>query len=123
MDGITVLSEMVRNPPIYNQLRVFFTLITFICVCAIIVVCTKERKRKWYDFTIGIVCGGLALTCLLGIFNSLRPSETLQRVITSDEVRLNEFYENYEIIEREGTTFLVRERTPEEKREKEYLEE
>lgn len=123
MNGITVLSEIVRNPPIYNQLRVFFTLIVLVCVCAIIVVCTKERKRKWYDFTIGIICGGLALTCLLGIFNSLRPSETLQRVITSDEVRLNEFYENYEIIEQEGTTFLVRERTPEEKLEKEYLEE
>lgn len=123
MDGITVLSEIVRNPPIYNQLRVFFILIALVCVCAIITVCTKEKRRKWYDFIIGIVCGGLALVCLFGIFNSLRPNETLQRIITSDEVRLNEFYENYEIIEREGATFLVRERIPEEKLEKEYLEE
>lgn len=68
----------------------------------------------WSNLLIYVIAG----TVLAGIFGSIfgagfrieKAHETQYKVVISDEVSMNEFTENYEIIDQDGKIYTVRDR-------------
>ena len=83
-------------------------------ICGVLFACKYEEMSPWLSFSIWIIVG-----ILMGIFDGILfgeagrnpiKYETQYKVTISDEVKMSEFYEKYEIIEQDGKIYTVRER-------------
>ena len=116
MEGVEILSEKVVYITEYQSW--VFWLIVGICA-AIGFVIGGTLGSGSFDFgdafilLIPFILLGVVLGCI-GLLATAKPTEEInyieQKVIVSDEVSMNEFYEKYNVIEQEGKIYTVRER-------------
>lgn len=112
MNGVEVLaSNEVVVEHIYN-FKVFW--IVFIAASLFLIIITNVGITGIKTFIINSIIS-ILLALIFGMFSGVifeKPSEyeTQYKVVISDEVLLNEFNKNYEIISQEGKIYTVREK-------------
>lgn len=116
MTGVEILAteEVVCAWASWNWLAflggVIIAMFIFLFVGCFIAVLTDDSANGWVCFIAGSIIGGLILGASMGA-NLGEPIEyeTHYKVTVSDEVPMNEFLERYEIIDRDGKIYTVRE--------------
>lgn len=115
MTGVEILAvEKIAIAFSYNIWIPLGIFITSVFVAGIVWYILSDRYRDIYDFFAGCLLG-LLVGVILGLVSfaaTATPTEyeNQYKVIISDEVSMNEFYENYEVIDQEGKIFTVREK-------------
>lgn len=73
--------------------------------------CASDTDSILAGLLIGFLVGTVAFLVTAGV--SMKPTEFIDtyKVIISDDIKLNEFYERYEILEQEGKIFTIKEKT------------
>lgn len=73
--------------------------------------CATDTGSIIAGLLIGSLIGAMAFLITAGV--SMKPTEFIDtyKVIISDEIKLNKFYERYEILEQEGKIFTIKEKT------------
>ena len=107
MEGITVLSQNLN----YTE-RIFGFIFTPVVVClfifGIIFFCSSIKDKV---YPVSILLGTFLIICglvLFGTISSVFAKPTTQyKVTVSEEVKLKEFDEKYEIIDRDGETYTI----------------
>ena len=115
MTGVEILAteEVVCAWASWNWLAflggVIIAMLVFLLV-GILVGSIEGSETGWICFIAGSIIGGLVLGISMGT-NLGEPIEyeTHYKVTISDEVSMNEFLERYEIIDRDGKIYTVRE--------------
>lgn len=116
MTGVEILSsnevaiEYAFNWPIFW----IFCGITVGIFVAIGIYYTVQGECSWGVIptlaSLGLILGAV-FGCLAGGTSSVPVKYTTEyKVVLSDEVSMNEFYEHYEVVEQEGKIFTVREK-------------
>lgn len=114
MDGVTVISENTYHhiPIAIAILIIIMFIITFALLCYI--VCDKQNKlRPQMFWRIMIILTGLMLTSL-AISTVMRDYQSIYTEYTvkvDNSVSINEFLDKYDIVSRNGTEYIIRERT------------
>lgn len=90
------------------------TVISVIIIGALSVICYKDELPVAARFSMFILlglCGGIFIGCSFGrLLKTPTKYETQYKVTISDEVKMDEFCEKYEIIEQDGKIYTVRDR-------------
>ena len=75
--------------------------------------CASDTDSILAGLLIGFLVGTVAFLVTAGV--SMKPTEFIDtyKVTISDDIKLNEFYERYEILEQEGKIFTIKERLDE----------
>ena len=97
------------------------SIITF-CICVLMgfiigtIISAIDSEIEWMlaGTYIGIILGLLLGALTSGIRSTPEVYETHYKVLISDEVSMNEFLEEYEIIDQEGKIYTVKEKVSEE---------
>jgi len=83
-------------------------------VFAVVGIIMSIREYDWTNLIAFVVAGvffGAVMGALLGtVFQTPTAYKTQYKVVISDEVPMNEFYERYEVISQEGKIYTIRER-------------
>lgn len=113
MNGVEVLASnevVVEYAYNFKMFWISFVVLSLIVSCIL----NYSAYENVKDFIINLVLStllGLVFGLISGaIFQSPCKYETEYKVVISDEVSLNEFNENYEIISQEEKIYTVRER-------------
>jgi hypothetical protein len=116
MEGVEILSEQIVYITEY-QSWVFWFVVGFCATIGFLLGGTLGGGG--FDFgdafilLIPFILLGLLFGCI-GLVATSKPTEEVdyieQKVIVTDEVSMNEFYEKYDVIEQEGKIYTVRER-------------
>ena len=109
MTGVEILSEKI----IYcSNLPWYFSLIFIILAgcCSIIAITLADDY-----FPVSLVCFVLCVACLWQVFYSLKPDYNNidyieYKVTIDDSVAMNEFTDNYVILEQDGLIYTVKEK-------------
>ncbi len=121
MNGVEILSQAeVATSTAFNWTAFWVSIgVTFLFgfICVLIYQFKDYGCVDWSDVGEGIVFGSLmgCFGAIIGLglgFGLSKPTEfeTQYKVIISDEVSMNEFLEQYEIIDQEGKIYTVREK-------------
>lgn len=107
MTGINILAEYTAGGLPEVALAVLGSMVI---VCLIVAFCLSVD-----DLPGGVVASGFAagfLVVIIGIFIEAEPDHTRYKITISEDVKLVEFLERYEILDTEGEIYTVREVTP-----------
>lgn len=118
MNGVEILtsSEVVANTMFNWKAFWIIFAISFFVIFLISIFIKLVEDLEWFFipiFTIAVgLIGGVLFGGLFGGTILATPSEyeTQYKVTISDEVSMNEFNEKYEIIDKEGKIYTVREK-------------
>lgn len=115
MSGVEILSvEQVAIAWDYNWTAFWIFLALSLACSAFLGLVATGKSDDWSDFAAYIITGfvlGACVAVLIGGLFEIPVEYTNQYKVTiSDEVSLNEFNEQYEIIDQEGKIYTVRER-------------
>lgn len=118
MNGIEILeTKKIPTEVVYNRMAAWISAgIIFLCFLVIGTFTSIEEHTLAGVLNCAVIgiCMGELLGCVVGaIFATHTAYETEYRVMVSDEVKLKEFIEKYEIVDQEGEIFTVRERQEE----------
>lgn len=113
MNGVEILNQTT----IYEYEFNYYVFIIPIIVCAILgcIGCVAE-STNWFDGIMGFIAGAVIGAFIGGFLCGATAKETDQidcvkyQVTVSDEVKLNEFLDKYEILDQEGKIYTVKER-------------
>lgn len=114
MNGIEILaSNQVVTGYDLSSAAINSMVATFI-VCIGIGIYFFIKERDFVDI-LGMAVAGLFLSIIFGgsvqsITKEPSGYETQYKITISDEVKMNDFYEKYEIVDQDGKIFTVRER-------------
>jgi hypothetical protein len=119
IEGIEILSQVEVGTNTSMDWVVFglFTALFFIIGTTVAVMQICPTGIEWLGcILIGLLVGSLG--CLFGglvgrEIGEPTEFETHYKVMISDEVQMNEFFERYEIIEQDGKIYTIREKTNE----------
>lgn len=114
MTGVEILATQEVATAFGFDWMIFWILVG---ICAIVATaifgCALFKDIGAYSFLFGWI-GGLILGMILGcVFASNAAPveyETQYKVTISDEVKMNDFLEKYEIVDQDGKIYIVRER-------------
>ena len=115
MTGVEILAvQEVIIASTFNCQSFWTTMGITVGLCALIGIITSIIDLDLFSFVLFLIIGvimGLLFGTLSGAVEGV-PSEyeTQYKVVVSDEVSMNEFVENYEILAQEGKIYTVRER-------------
>ena len=109
MDGVIILNS-------YESLTNFGSILLMSILCAwffavaivALFALLKYGCDSWKEFAILIICVVLAVVCVCLIPED--KYETCYQVTVDNSISMNEFQNNYEIIEVEGKIYTIRER-------------
>lgn len=115
MQGVEILtSAQVVTEWSPNMTAFWITVVVVLVAFIIGGIIFSIQEDDWSILYIFIMCGAivnLILGCFTGeLLKTPASYETEYKVIISDEVTLNEFYEHYEVIAQDGKIFTVREK-------------
>lgn len=115
MEGIRILStEEVVSKTEFSLNNALITGIIIFAVLIILGIFASIKEHDWFDLAIiGFI--GLFVSILVAIGGGLAFEEPIEyttqyKVIVSEEVSFVEFYEKYEIIEKDGEIYTIREK-------------
>ena len=110
MEGIEVLATIPEGINFVLNLP-FAIIVGGIIGIGIGIWCATDTGSIIAGLLIGSLIGAMAFLITAGV--SMKPTEFIDtyKVIISDEIKLNEFYERYEILEQEGKIFTIKEKT------------
>lgn len=115
MPGVEILNtEVIVTETGGFNITAFIITIFFCALIGFIIglTCSLDDYSHLYGFVLGILIG-LILGAFMGIgFQKpiIKNEEVVYKVIISDEVSFNEFYEKYEILQKEGEIYTITER-------------
>ena len=114
MAGVEILATQEVATAFGFDLMVFQVTVGICAIVATAIVgCALFNDIGAYSFLFGWI-GGLILGMILGcvLASNAAPSEyeTQYKVTISDEVKMNDFLEKYEIVDQDGKIYVVRER-------------
>ena len=109
IDGITILNNVIISD--FNPIPWLIVLVFLLLVAFIIVYISDELDRRN-----GIVwlCGMFALALILLIVNIRYSKVDAIQCTIEDNVSINEVYDNYDVIDKQGEIWTLREKTDEE---------
>ena len=114
MQGVEILSEQQVVTDIVGNSTAAWTVAIVVFVIFVIYGLIQLAHGECFD---GLCCVGFGLIFGLLLWGATymvtqKPTayETQYQVIVTDEVSMNEFYENYRVIDHDGRIFTVRER-------------
>jgi len=116
LKGIEVLSQAeVVAEAIFNW-KAFWIAFAVVGVIGIIISIIALHDVGWdavaiFAAVIVVVAGGLTGAMMGAVFEIPKTYETQYKVIISDEVQMNEFFEEYEIVDQDGKIYIIREKT------------
>lgn len=115
MAGIEILSvEQVAIAWEYNWIAFWIMLAIVLVIAAFVGVVGSVQKDDWSELAcaliVGLILGSVLATLIGGICETPTEYADQFKVTISDEVSLNEFNEQYKIIDQEGKIYTVRER-------------
>lgn len=119
MSGIEILTSQEVAIAYEFNWNVFWigfgiTAISVIIIGTLFIICYKDELPVTACFSMFILlglCGGIFIGCLFGgALQTPTKYETQYKVTISDEVKMDEFCEKYEIIGQDGKIYTVRER-------------
>ena len=110
MEGIEVLATIPEGINFVPNLP-FAIIVGGIIGIGIGIWCATDTGSIIAGLLIGSLIGAMAFLITAGV--SMKPTEFIDtyKVIISDDIKLNEFYERYEILEQEGKIFTIKEKT------------
>ena len=110
MEGIEVLATIPEGINFVPNLP-FDIIVGGIIGIGIGIWCATDTGSIIAGLLIGSLIGAMAFLITAGV--SMKPTEFIDtyKVIISDDIKLNEFYERYEILEQEGKIFTIKEKT------------
>lgn len=117
MKGIEVLSQTevptdkALNSTVFWIIVVAFFIGTFVyCYVEI----GPDRPSEWIGIIIIAAAGavmGSIFGCMIGMATGTPTDyETRYKVVISDEVQMNDFFENYEIVSQDGKIYEIKEK-------------
>ncbi len=111
IDGITVLSQ---NEIMSTPMRFWVIAIVGIIICMIsiiVMISSNEKSITNIFFISSIVCIIIfAISALCGVFIKNGTGKYTYKVTISDEVNFVEFNNKYEIIDKEGLIYTIKEK-------------
>lgn len=115
MTGVEILAvEEVAIESAFNWMACFISFCVVVAIFVLFGTATSKRYDDLMHFLVGVVAGvivGAAFGAAFGFGLSIPTVyENQYKVTISDEVKINEFLEKYEIIDQEGKIYTVRER-------------
>lgn len=115
MTGVEVLAQQeVAVEHAYCWPAFLITAGIIVVVFAVVGIVLSIREYDWMDLIACVLAGvffGAVTGALLGtVFQTPTAYKTQYKVVISDEVPMNEFYERYEVISQEGKIYTIRER-------------
>ena len=119
MNGVEILaSAEVAAESVYN-ITAFWVVVSVGCIITAIMCACVWAEEGFSGCIVGIACIGVLISFFVGGAaaigcSTLTAYVTEYKVIISDEVSMNEFMDNYEILDREGKIYTIRERELEE---------
>ena len=100
MEGVTIL-DTIKDLPGWASAVILIGIMLFI-FCGIAGLSVKDKTR--YAFFAFSILGVVAIIITIFTFSP----EISYRVIVDDNVNMNEFFQKYELIRREGLIYVVR---------------
>ena len=109
IDGITVLNNVIISD--FNPVPWLIVLIGFLLLAFIIIYIESDEIKKYVCV---VWCGmfDIALLCLVADIRYSKV-DAIQCTI-EDNVSINEVYDNYDVIDKQGEIWTLREKTDEE---------
>lgn len=108
MKGIEVLSQQEITLNLFWFILMVF--LSLLCIVGLIVtLVNKEEEIAKFCLFIGILFVGITGTMFFS------PRYTKYKVLISNEVKMNDFYKKYEILEQEGKIYTIKIKESEEK--------
>lgn len=109
MEGIEVLATIPKGINLVPNLP-FAIIVGGIIGIGIGIWCATDTGSIIAGLLIGFLVGTVAFLVTAGM--SMKPTEFIDtyKVIISDDIKLNKFYERYEILEQEGKIFTIKEK-------------
>ena len=109
IDGITVLNNVIISD--FNPVPWLIVLIGFLLLAFIIIYIESDEIKKY----VCVVWCGMFAIALLCLVADIRYSkvDAIQCTI-EDNVSINEVYDNYDVIDKQGEIWTLREKTDEE---------
>lgn len=121
MEGVRIIDTVVNTITVTHNLALGYVVAFLISVGLLLGTAAfmyyRGHELTFIKFVIlsFVAIGGLALGLSIAdafIFKEVPiGTETTYTVVVSDDVRFNEFYNKYEILDQNGSTFTVRERS------------
>ncbi len=117
MNGVEILSQTEVSTDVKINLIVFW-LIVAVFFIGTFVYCLVEiaptKPSEWIGSVVIAVLGA-AIGCIFGyiigaVTGTPTDYETHYKVIVSDEVQMNEFFEKYEIVDQDGKIYEIKEK-------------
>ena len=115
MEGIILLEGMellsvkdVSIPLLAGILTEIICLAIVVCSIYLLIMSFKKRDVIVVLFSLLFIGSGVFLSSL--IVDEVTNSNFIYKVAVSDSVSLNEFYENYEILEVDGKIYTIKEK-------------
>ena len=115
MNGIEILAtEEVATEYIFNWTACLIAAGAILGFFVILGIVVSITSCDWFNVTIGCILG-IIFSVVFGIVTGDITSipteyETQYKVVISDEIKMNEFSENYEIVNQDGKIYTIRER-------------
>ena len=115
MTGVEILAmEEIAVDRAFNWVALLITFGIILAIYILIGFAISKSTDDWKNFKIGIIVGsilGAFLGTAMGFaFGIPVEFDNEYKVIISDEVSMNDFFEKYEIIDTEGKIYTVVER-------------
>ena len=109
MDGLTFLNETSRLIPAYNWFTLLLAIGLGITICAILITITVAETAisRWVGWTIAVF---FVILTVFSIHLIDTHQEPVYWVIANDEVSLNAFNQEYELVGQDGSILKVVER-------------
>lgn len=109
LDGITVISSYTVSPIILVVLGIVFLVLGFIGIFIFDSDEVKPKLRSVIEIvTIFLISVGVTL--FLEVYQDRNYDNTYYKVTISDEVKINELEERYDIVSSKGETYTIREK-------------
>ena len=114
MSGVEILAtEQVVSETAFSWTGFWISVVTFgilFIIFAILEIYSGQIGMAVFTIMMGTVVTLVFGSLMGGIESKPIAYKTRYKVIVSDEVKMNEFYERYEIIDQEGKIYTVEER-------------
>ena len=109
LEGVNIIKTIVDAS--MNEITLWCATIgCLLFACAMMIEAYDNWKSKNRYYSLGICFVAIVCVLVIGIsWSNVGPGETRYVVTVEDSVNFNEFCDKYEIIERNGSEYIVRE--------------
>lgn len=109
MEGITILNTITETAWADITGIIFIACMVIGLITSLIALLLIEDYFKAASYTISLSVFCFIVALIIGIFGPKREYTTYQTLI-GDNVSMNEFYDKYEIINKQGDIYLIKEK-------------